>query len=90
MDEFSGTRGPLDRNGDNQLVSGALYLHGRHILNAVLRDLVDKFAIEKAATVVLIGSGKLFHFSKISEDLNFRSNWFFIIRKWSSRCGQKL
>jgi hypothetical protein len=59
LDEFSGTRGPLDENGENRLVSGALYLHGRHIFNALLRDLVAKFGLDRSTSVVLIGTGKL-------------------------------
>ena len=57
LDEFSGTRGPLDENGENRLVKGSLYFHGRHIFNSLLRDLVAKHGIDRAESVVLIGSG---------------------------------
>jgi len=57
LDEFSGTRGPLDENGENRLTSNALYFHGRHIFNSLLRDLVAKHGIDRAESVVLVGSG---------------------------------
>jgi hypothetical protein len=57
LDEFSGTRGPLDENGENRLTSGSLFFHGRHIFNSLLRDLVAKHGIDRAESVVLVGSG---------------------------------
>ena len=58
LDEFSGTRGPLDENGENRLTSNSLYFHGRHIFNSLLRDLVAKHGIDRAESVILVGSGE--------------------------------
>eukprot|EP00090_Calanus_glacialis_P018040 TRINITY_DN2796_c0_g1_i5.p1 TRINITY_DN2796_c0_g1~~TRINITY_DN2796_c0_g1_i5.p1 ORF type:complete len:659 (-),score=174.49 TRINITY_DN2796_c0_g1_i5:130-2106(-) len=49
-DNFAGTN-----NGS--LSTGNLIFHGKHILTAVLKDLVSRFGIERAASVVLAGSG---------------------------------
>lgn len=49
-DNFAGTRGASDSTGD-------LYFQGRHILSSTLRDLVAKFGIDQATSVVLVGSG---------------------------------
>jgi len=49
-DSFAGTRGDSSSTGN-------IYFHGKHILTATLQDLVARFGIEKASSVVLAGSG---------------------------------
>ena len=45
-----GTRGASDD-------TGGLNFHGRHIFSATLKDLVRKFGIDQAESIVLVGSG---------------------------------
>jgi len=49
-DDFSGTRGASRSTGN-------LFFHGKHIVTSVLQDLVASFGIDRAESVVLVGSG---------------------------------
>ena len=50
-DEFSGTRGSSPGTGN-------IVFHGRHIFSSVLRDLTAKFGLDRASSVILVGSGQ--------------------------------
>jgi len=49
-DDFSGTRGASRSTGN-------LFFHGKHIITSTLQDLVATFGIDRAESVVLVGSG---------------------------------
>jgi len=49
-DDFSGTRGASRSTGN-------LFFHGKHIITSTLQDLVARFGIDRAESVVLVGSG---------------------------------
>jgi len=49
-DDFSGTRGASKSTGN-------LFFHGKHIVTSVLQDLVATFGIDRAESVILVGSG---------------------------------
>jgi len=49
-DDYSGTRGASRTTGN-------LFFHGKHILTSTLQDLVSRFGIDRAESVVLVGSG---------------------------------
>lgn len=49
-DDFSGTR-------EASRLTGNLYFHGKHIVTSMLQDLVSTFGVNKASSVVLVGSG---------------------------------
>jgi len=49
-DDFSGTRGASRSTGN-------LFFHGKHIVTSTLQDLVARFGIDRAESVVLVGSG---------------------------------
>jgi len=52
LDDFSGARGPLFGSQ-----GGKIFFHGRHIFSALLRDLVGKYGIDQAESIILVGSG---------------------------------
>jgi len=49
-DDFSGTRGASRSTGN-------LFFHGKHIITSTLQDLVARFGIDRAESVILVGSG---------------------------------